>query len=202
MAWRWPLKSGWSLPRLFPRGRRRSAETPIVDPWASAPEASERIESPISQLLSEVEAAACAVYARHGLPDQPGHYAHARSSEAWRFLSHELTAEERWALVTAQRPGSGWRFGTLEDLGDQDDSPPEVRRAARMLRNCRKLRMRLAEGGSPSLGDELEAAIRLGSEWRGLDASNRPVAPNADPLRLMLPKKTRSPRKPRAKPTS
>lgn len=150
-------------------------------------------------LLSQVEASACAVYAHHGLPDRRGHYARSPKSETWRFLSDELTAEERWSLVTAQRPGSGWRFGTLEDLGNQPDNPPDVRRAAKMLRNCRKLRARLAEGGSPSLGEELEAAIRLGSEWRQLDAASHAHTPHSEPLRLSIPKKTRAPRKSAAK---
>lgn len=200
MAWRWPPGLlGWTLPKLPSLGRARGPEPPIIDPWDLAPAAPERVENPISVLLSQVEAAACTVYARHGLPDQPGHYARSRTSKAWRFLSEDLTAEERWALVTAQRSGSGWRFGTLEDLGDQEDSPQDVRRAARTLRSCRKLRIRLAEGGSPSLGDELEAAIRLGSEWRRLETPVASVAPSNEPLRLTMPKKTRSPRKPRAR---
>lgn len=190
MAWRWPFRLRFRIQRE-PLGS-------ITDPWASAPSASERQDSPISVLLSQIEAAACAVYARNDLPDRRGHYARSSTTGAWRFVSEALSAEERWALFNAQRPGSGWRFGTLEDLGDKPDNPAEVRQAAQALRNCHALRTRLAEGGSPSLGDELEAAIRLGSAWRQL-AETRPAPAREEPLRLSVPKPQRAPRKPRAK---
>ena len=228
MTPRWPSIRGWALPR---RLQRRQAEADALsdpaagDPWAEVPAALERVEPPVSLLLSEIEAGACAIYARHGLPDRPGHYARSQQTKVWRFLSETLTAEERWTLVTAQRPGSAWRFGTLDDLGDQADSPPEVRRAARMLSQCRRLRARLREGGGLSLAEDLEAAIRLGMEWRQVeaaplaaiavvsDAAGAPeidlvspalsgqdsdlALPHKEPLRFSVPKKARSPRKPR-----
>lgn len=200
MTWRWPHISGWKWPTRALQGRRLRTETRPVDPWSAAPSAPERVETPVALLLSEIEASASAVYARHGLPEKRGHYARSPRAATWRFLSEDLTAEERWSLVTAQRPGSGWRFGSLEDLGDQPDSPPEVRRAARMLRACRSLRIRLAEGGSPSLGEELEAAIHLGSEWRQLDAAALPLMPGSEPLKLTLPSRPRPKRKSRARP--
>lgn len=163
------MTSNWS--RIFDRLRRPGeAQGPveaIPDPWSNAPSDPERETTPIHALLDEIEAAGRAVYAAHGLPDQPGHYARSARSPHWRFVSETLTAEERWALVTAQKPGSGWRFGALEDLGDQPDSPPDLKRAAGLLRACRQLRGRLAEAAY-GLGEDLEAALRLGVEWTTL----------------------------------
>lgn len=230
MILRWPSVRGWALPRQL---RRRQADADaiidptVIDPWAEVPTALERVEPAISLLLSEIEASACAIYARHGLPDRPGHYARSQQTKVWRFLSDTLTAEERWAMVVAQRPGSAWRFGTLDDLGDQPDNPPEVRRAAWMLNQCRTLRARLRQGGGASLAEDLETAIRLGSEWREIEAAPTAVSqvvreavsapeielvnpalsdhgsalagPHNEPLRFSIPKKVRSPRKPRTK---
>lgn len=199
MAWRWPKVLGWSWPIAL-SGRRVAPHRPVAaDLWASAPGASETPASPISALLSDIEAAACAVYARHGLPDRQGQYARSPKAEGWRFLSQDLTAEERWAFVTAQRPGSGWRFGALEDLGEQAAMPDEVRRAAGVLRACARVRNRLAEGGSASLGEELEAAIQLGAQWRQMQAPAVHYPAATEPLRLTVPTRPRAKRKSRAK---
>jgi hypothetical protein len=165
----------WSrITDLLSRRSGRDSEAAVaLDPWSAVPADVPREATPISALLAEIEAGALATYAAHGLPDQKGHYARSAKSPQWRFVSETLTAEERWALVTAQKPGSTWRFGALEDLGDQADSPPDLQRAGRILRACRQLRTRLAEGGL-GLGEDLEAALRLGVEWQALQAEPPP----------------------------
>ncbi len=144
--WRWP-------------GARRPV--PTASPEESSPPEVYPSELSLFSLLSEMEAAACAVYARHGLPVEPGHYALSARTGDWRYLADTLTAEERWALVLAQKPGSGWRFGALPDLGDQGDSPPEVQRAARILKSCDQIRARVRSGASAA---DFEMAIRLGAD--------------------------------------
>jgi len=212
MVWRWPRQLG-RFRRPTSGGRRDVTE--LADPFASAQAASEResaeqVETPFLRLLSEIEGSACAVFARHGLPDRPGHYAYSPTADSWRFLAEDLTAEERWSLVNAQRAGSGWRFGTLEDLGDQPGNPAEVRHAAEMLRACRLLRVRLDQGGGAALAEALEAALGLGVRWRAVSEPRgetpvppAPVTPppHSEPLRLSVPAKPRaSRRKPRANP--
>ena len=160
-------------PHRDPRGDA-AEEAPA--PWTRRQrEGDAAPSSTLAGLLDEIETAARAVYVAHGLPDQPGHYARSQKSPQWRFVSDALTAEERWALVMAQKPGSHWRFGALEDLGDQTDSPPDLQRAGRMLRTCRQLRLRLAEGPH-DLGEAFEAAVRLGMDWTSL-ATDPPAAP-------------------------
>jgi hypothetical protein len=191
--------SGWKWPGWARRGSSPPREIAVIDdPWPTGPLDIERAETPIGLLLSEIEAAACEVYARHDLPSLPGHYARSPKANAWRFLSETLTAEERWGLVLAQKDGSKWRFGSLEDLGDHPDNPPEVRRAAEALRACHQLRARLREGGGSDQGETLETAIRLGVIWRQMDVAGLP-APRNEPLRLTLPAKTRAKAAPRKK---
>lgn len=163
IRWRWP-------------GARRSV--PTASPEASSPAEADLSELSLFSLLSEMEAAACAVYARHGLPDQPGEYALSASTGDWRYLADTLTAEERWALVLAQKPGSGWRFGALPDLGDQGDSPPEVQSAARVLKACDQIRARVRGGASAA---DAEMAIRLGAD--GIELEREQAAPPPKPRR-------------------
>lgn len=125
-------------------------------------------------MLAGIEAAACEVYARHDLPSLPGHYARSPKAKGWRFLSETLTAEERWALVLAQKDGSLWRFGSLEDMGDHPDSPLEVRHAAEAMRACHSLRARLNEDDKSDLEEILETAIRLGAAWRQMEIATLP----------------------------
>jgi len=129
----------------------------------------------LSALLSEIEAAACAVYGRHGLPVQPGHYARSNRTGEWRYLSENLTAGERWELVLAQKPGSGWRFGSLPDIGDRADASEEVREASLILRSCHQLRTSSAAGAASA--SDLEAAIRLGAAWGRAEAAPAEGAP-------------------------
>jgi hypothetical protein len=216
MVWRWPRQLG----RLRPPGRfdeSDAAEDPFDAALAGVSVRNADLgETPLSPLLSEIEASASAVFARHGLPDRLGHYAHSPKVEGWRFLSETLTAEERWSLVNAQREGSGWRFGTLEDLLDQPDRPAPVRQAADLLRLCRRLRGAVASSTSAAPAEDLEAAIRLGAAWRDLkDATSeagdppaalanplpRAAADPAAPLKFTAPAKPRAKRrKPRSKP--
>jgi hypothetical protein len=108
-------------------------------------------------LLDEIEATALAIYAAFDLPIVPGHYARSPRSKRWKFITDDLTPEERWALALAN---PGWRFSTMESLGDHD--APELQRAAQLLADCRRLR------DCSTDREELEAAIRLGAEWRAL----------------------------------
>lgn len=164
IRWRWP-------------GARRPVPTASPEEPPPSPEV-DPSEISLLALLSEMEAAACAVYARHGLPVQPGQYALSAKTGDWRYLAEALTAEERWALVLAQKPGSGWRFGTLPSLADLEDSPPEVQRAARVLKACDQIRARVRGGASAA---DLEMAIRLGVD--GLEPEREQAAPPPKPRR-------------------
>lgn len=198
MGWRWPdfLSRVWSRPASTDH-----RDGPIADPWPVADEAADRIEAPVALKLSEIEAAACAVYVRHGLPNQPGQYALSPKSGQWRFLSADMTVEERWALVLAQREGAGWRFGSLEDLGDGGDSPADLKRAAQALRACRQIRDRLAGRSEASVADDLALAIDLGAAWIELrsESTTIPRIATASVKPLAAPK-PRAKRKPSARP--
>jgi hypothetical protein len=187
-GWRWPRIPGWRQSH-----RPADAQEP-ADPWPSATDAIERVETPINLLLSEIEAVACAVYARHGLPNQPGEYARSPKTRQWRFLSDDLNVEERWALVLAQRQGSGWRFGSLADLGDDEDSPPDLRQAAQILRSCRQLRAGLAARGQSDPGEDMQLAIELGAAWSRLK-----TLPTAKSKTARRPAGLTKPEKPPAK---
>ena len=163
IRWRWP-------------GARRPV--PTAPPEASPPPEVDPSEISLLALLAEMEAAARAVYARHGLPVEPGQYARSAKTGDWRYLADALTAEERWALVLAQKPGSGWRFGALPDRGAQDSSPAEVQRAARILRSCDHIRVRVRRGASAA---DLEMAIRLGAD--GIELERDQAAPPPKPRR-------------------
>ena len=170
IRWRWP-------------GARRPV--PTASPEASPPAEADPSEVSLLALIAEMEAAARAVYARHGLPVEPGQYARSAKTGDWRYLADTLTAEERWALVLAQKPQSGWRFGALPDLGDQDGNPAEVQRAARILRSCDQIRSRVRSGAAAA---GIEAAIRLGTDW--FELTREPASPPPKPRR----RKTAQPR--------
>jgi len=172
----------------------------MIDPWASAPARSTPVATSLSLLLSEIEEAALAAYGAHGLPTHPGQYARSHKGKGWRFLANDLTVEERWALVLAQREGSRWRFGALHDLGSGSDNPEAVRQAAAILKSCHLLQSRLDEARSPDLGEAIEAAIGLGSAWRQMTNPAEPPLPESDAVNRASPPKPRTPRKSRAKP--
>ncbi len=93
-------------------GRRRDDRS---DPRAVAPrEASlDGVESLLAEVAA-IEAAACEVYGRHGLPAQPGQYRRWGDDGAWERLSDRLSPAEKWALIQAAPPEEGWRLASLD----------------------------------------------------------------------------------------
>ena len=141
----------------------------------------------VESLLAEVaaiEAAACEVYGRHGLPAQPGQYRRRGDDGVWERLSDRLSPAEKWALIQTAPPEEGWRFASLDGLGARS-SVPEVRRAAAVLAACAGLRQRLTEA-EPISPQDLADAIRLGAAWRHLD-----VESVASPLLFQAPESER-----------
>ncbi len=157
--WRNPLSS------LRRSNRARPDASIEVDAW----ERSERIVS--LPVMAEIEALALTVYATHGLPTQPGHYRRGPTSDRWLYLGDKLDAGVKWAMVLEHPPEQGWRHANLEEIGRFPGAPDVLGAAARLLSTCRHLKARLrgAEPGDP--GDDIEMAIRLGSEWRALSES-------------------------------
>ena len=172
-----------SLRWTWPGVRNRASVTRLDDPPSPPdfdPIDADPSHASLTSLLDEIEASACAVYRRHDLPTAPGQYARSAKTGQWRYLSDSLTAEERWALVLAQKPGSGWRFASLPDLGDQTDGPADLRLASRVLRACHHLRARMKQD-TPS-DEALEMSIRLGADWLQLQSgsiSSKPAAKKA-----------------------
>jgi len=144
-------------------------------------------DTSLDRMLGEIEATACTVYARHGLPDRLGSYARSPKTGTWRFLSESMTAEERWALVLAQKDSSAWRFGLLHDVGDDGANPLELRGAAQVLRLCHQMRSDLGSLGRLGLSETLEAAINLGAAWRDLRGDSPLHSRRTEPLKLTLP---------------
>lgn len=189
MAGPWVALAGWL--------RRRRVRAPAmgterdIDAWAgpdaSAPPAA------IALLLADIERTALGIYAAHGLPTRAGHYARGPRARRWRFISDHLGAEERWALVLDRPPEIGWRYSALEDLGAHEHGRPELRAAAGLLAGCSRLRRRLRERGSTPLADDLEAAIRLGADWRSLQLIG--LRSDASRLKLTAPQPARLPRR-------
>lgn len=171
--------------------------SPSPDPWAAAEARPPTVASvtPLGALLDRIEATAFQVYEAHDLPTRPGHYARTPKARRWRFVTDDLTAEERWALMLANPPEMGWRFGKLQDLGADPENPPVLQAAARLLAGCADLRQRLRGHGSLSLADDMEAAVRLGAEWSAVDLILR------TPPRRRLSSKPKG-RKPRKKASS
>lgn len=116
-------------------------------------------DAALERRLAAAEAAALAVYARHGLPVRPGHYRRGPRAARWTWLGESLDPGDRWARVLERPAGRGWRFGTLEAVG-ADDPRPEVAAAARRLADCRLIRQAVADGAAQAAA---EALIRLGS---------------------------------------
>lgn len=147
----------------------------------------------VSALLSEIEQTALAIYEAHNVPIRPGQYVRSPRTRRWRFLADRLSAEERWALVLANPPEDGWRYGALEDIGADPAGPPELKAAAALLTGCVRLRTSLGNRDATTLSDDIEAALRLGADWRVLkQALGRR---EAEPLKLTAPRKPRAPRR-------
>ncbi|WP_427790683.1 hypothetical protein [Brevundimonas diminuta] len=162
------------LPGRF--GRRR--DVPAL-PEQAPPDAPEGIDDLLAELAA-MEAAARQVYARHGLPDQPGHYRRTGEDAMWEKIADRLSPAEKWALMEAAPTQSGWRFSSLEGIGAHSDIV-EVRRAAALLDACRGLRQRLS-GDAPISPQDLIDAIRLGAAWRRLSGHE-----SDEPMALLLP---------------
>jgi len=153
--------------RLFQGRAGRNAASPalIEDPWSIRGEPAP--PQPVHALLDEIEAAALAIYLAHGLPTRIGQYARSARSRTWKFVAETLSAEERWALFLANDTGKGWRFASLEELGlTEVNGSADLRRASELLTACRSLRSGLNGEGTTSRADDIETALRLGSEWR------------------------------------
>jgi hypothetical protein len=175
--------------------RRRSLVVPTpaeaADPWAGP--SSPAPPDPVSRLLSDIEATALAIYEAHDAPTRPGQYVRSPKTRRWRFLADRLGAEERWAMVLANPPEDGWRYGALEDIGADPAEPPELRAASALLRGCRQLRTSLRTRDLTTQADDIEAALRLGADWRMLKQALGQR--EAEPLKLTAPRKPRAPRR-------
>lgn len=153
---------------LFPPRRRESAARTEVARAADVWERAGRLSAATLQMMTEVEATALKVYGQNGLPTRPGHYRRGPDAEEWEFLAEQVEADLRWALVLERPTGSGWRYATLEDLGQFKGASGDVRAASALLATCRHLKSRMTgrEPGNP--GDDIDTAIRLGADWRRL----------------------------------
>jgi len=149
-------------------GRRRPKSVQARFPDIEDVSRSQRPSTPIEALVSQIHADAIAIYVRHALPTRRGHYARTPRSRRWKFVARSLSAEERWALLQANPPERGWKFGTLADIGADPSGPPDVQAAAALLAGTTNLKRRLKGFDSVSLAEDMEAAIRLGSAWRAL----------------------------------
>ncbi|ADL02602.1 hypothetical protein [Brevundimonas subvibrioides] len=163
------------------RGRAGSRADRPVEPdlWETVG----RVPRPGSDLLTRIERTALDVYASHGLPTVHGHYRRAPRGRSWTFLGDHLAPEARWALLVDRPPEAGWRYGTLADIGRSGDA--EVQAAAALLADCARLQTVLMAGGGPDMLDTLEAAVRLGADWRALEGGRLKVGNTR--LRLTAP---------------
>lgn len=147
-----------------------------IDRWSNA--APESIETALTQVLSELEDRALAVYAEAGLPTQLGHYARAPGDVAWQFVARNLKASDRWALVQEYPPEQGWRFATLQSLGlHQPEGDPSIE-AAHVLTECQAVRDS-REARHEATIILLERAIRLG--MAGADLGRDPGSQRMSP---------------------
>lgn len=188
--WSWPVFFRGVGKALGVRPRAEAVSVADLDPWTATtrPASSDAL----SILLDEIERDALAAYDRQGLPTRPGHYARAPGDPDWLFVAERMGPEDRWTLLIDHPPDQGWRFATLEDLGRHSTDSETVRIAGRLLAGCRDLRDRSRPGNGPV--EPLEAAVRLGAEWSGLQLD--PAWREAEPAAIAKPK--RLPRKPKA----
>lgn len=174
-------------------GPRRSKATDVdsaassqsVQPSDFEPEGADRLEI----ALAEIEADALEVYARAGLPTEPGHYRKPPDVDAWTFIAATLPPEARFALTLEHPPERGWRFARLQDLGARSDRP-DLQAASRLLNDIADIRTARHDLLTQ---DHLLVAMELGGAWRALRDSK---AVKASRLTLTPPS---SPKKPRAK---
>jgi hypothetical protein len=143
----------------------------------------------LDNALAEIEAGALDVYARAGLPTEPGHYRKPPDTDAWTFIAARLSPEARFALTLEHPAEMGWRFARLQDLGARSDRP-DLQAASRLLNDIADLR---AARRGLLTEHHLLVAMELGGAWRALRDSK---AMKAARLTLTPPE---LPRKPRAK---
>lgn len=128
----------------------------------------------LDRRLAEIEALALDIYRAKGLPTDAGHYARGPRTGAWKFVSDTLTPEERFALVQANPPERGWRFGRLADLGRLSDDQ-DLQAAGAVLDGAARVR---ALRGSAAPAQALLDVIDLGAAWAALKLANA-VPPKA-----------------------
>ena len=206
-----PAWKDWLLGNRGLRDRSRgTALVAAADIWERAG----RRASATLPAIVEIETSALEVYAAHGLPTRHGHYQRAPGATEWIWLAEELPADLRWAMVLERPPEDGWRYAILEDIGRFPGASTELVAAAGLLGGCRHLKDRLNGREPGEHGEDLQMAIRLGSDWQGLKAamawkeqarlklttpSDALPAPSTDPQPKPQPKprKPRAPRKPK-----
>jgi hypothetical protein len=168
--------TAWSRLRAFlaqaggaPAALLETAEHPFDSPGVSE---SSTEPSALGILLDQIEATALSIYAAHGLPDRQGHYARHPRTRAWTFIAEHLTPPERFALLEANPPEDGWRFGRLQDIGQQSEDAL-LSAAGALLEGVAA--MRSCRAGSTT-EDDLHAAIRLGEAWRAVREGQTPAS--------------------------
>lgn len=143
-----------------------------IDRWSGSVPKSD--QTPLSDLLDELEEKAMAVYQRAGLPVQRGHYARPPDTREWQFVAETLSPADRWALVQAYPPEQGWRFATLQTLGHFEPTGDPAVAASDVLSECQALRdTREARHEASML--ILERAIRLGMTGADLPHGTGPL---------------------------
>lgn len=182
---------GWRA--LFGR-RPEAAQAAQPDPFAEAERLPPEPDA-LTQRLDEIETAALAVYAEHGLPTRRGHYRKGPRATRWSWVAERLTPQERFELMLARPPEKGWRHGTLEDIGAQERDRPRLIEAARLLAGVARLRARLREG---AMGEDIAAALDVGADWRTLNDARALRA--ASRLTLRPPASTGRSRTPKPRP--
>lgn len=165
-----------------------------ADPFAEAQRLAPEPDA-LSLRLDEIEATALAVYADHGLPTRRGHYRKGPRAARWSWVAERLSPQERFERVLARPPEKGWRHGSLEDIGAQETGQPRLFEAARLLAGVAELRARLREG---AMGQDIAAALDLGSNWRALSEARTLRATNR--LTLRPPASTGRKRAPKPRP--
>ncbi|MET4682252.1 hypothetical protein [Brevundimonas faecalis] len=147
---------------MFSRRREASSPSAAVEPLIPQP-LLEGADDLLTQ-VETIEAAAAEIYARYGLPDQPGHYRRRSHDTAWERLTNGLLPEEKWRIIQDAPPDLGWRYASLSQIG-AGSVFTDVRHASAILSACHGLRLRLTERLTISPQD-LADAIRLGVSWR------------------------------------
>ena len=156
------MAGGWR--GLFGRRSREAAAPEPSDLFAQAERLAPEPDA-LSLRLDQIEAAALAVYAEHGLPTRRGHYRKGPRAVRWSWVAERLSPEERFALVLARPPEKGWRHGSLEDIALHEVGKPRLVEAARLLAGVTALRRRLREG---AMSEDISLALSLGADWRAL----------------------------------